>query len=254
MENFKEIFPQKLIMAFVNFYGKENKQYIEKRFNDCKVILYDGMPLQENDNIRNHIKTNISEEQLNVIFNARKDKVFLRSAYIEEFDLLVLPQNFNMTHWIHECNHMLSSRIMSMHPLKSLSGISETIEIDGFVQVFDEFLNETINQLMTIEIIESLGEDPEPSWQQEMFPIINDFYSVFKEELKKLYILGNLDEFKNNVGKYYFTQFSQAVFRCGFKIRRSLVKGQKIQILGDEITHIQRMVQIMKNNSMQASL
>lgn len=252
MEIFKEIAEQKLLTPFVNFYGIENKEYIKKRFNNCKVILYDGKPLQENDEVRNHIITNISEEQLNAILNTRKDNIFLQSAYIEEFDLLVLPQNFNMTHWVHECNHMLSSHVMCTNPLKSISGISETIEYDGWVQVFDEFLNEAINQLMTIEILDRLGEKSEPSWQEEMFPLIYDFYFYFKKELKKLFISGNLDEFKNNVGKYYFEQFSQAIFKSGFKIRRSLGKNQKIQIEEDEIRRVKQIVKIMNNNNIQS--
>ena len=254
MKIFKEIIEQKLLTPFVNFYGKENSEYIKTRFNNCKVILYDGKSIQENDDVRNHIITNISNEKLNAILTARKDKVFLQSAYIEEFDLLVLPQNFNLTHWVHECNHMLSSHVLSANPLKSVSGISETIECDGWVQVFDEFLNEAVNQLMTIEIIDSLGQTSESSWQEEMLPIINDFYYTFKEELKELFISGNLDEFKNNVGKYYFEQFSQAVFKSGFKIRRCLGKSQKPQIGEDEIKHIKQIVKIMKNNSIQASM
>lgn len=248
MEKFYEIIEQKLLMAFVKFYGKKSKKYISERFNNCKVILYDEMPLQDNNDVRNHIKTNITHEELNVILNARKDKVFLQSGCIEEFDLLILPQNVNMTHWVHECNHMLSTHILSTHPLKSISGISETIEFGKGVEVFDEFLNEAVNQLMTIEILNILGEKAEASWQEEMFPIIDDFYGEFKEDLKQLFLSGNLDEFKDYLGKSHFEQFSQSVFRVGFKIRRALGKGENTLIGENEINRIKQIVKIMKGN------
>lgn len=80
-----------------------------------------------------------------------------------------------------------------MEPLKIISGICLSFEENGD-------LNEAINQKMTLEILEELKKlglevSYTPSWQENMFPIINLFYETFKDKLKNVYITGNILSF-----------------------------------------------------------
>ena len=253
MQKVKQIFDTILISAFINFYGKEKREYIREKFSDVQIILYDKIPLKEKDNIRNHIVTDISEEKLKEILDSKQQNLFLQSGFIDEFNLLILPQDYNLTHIAHECNHMIASHILSLNPLKSVNGISITLEKNGVITMH-EFLNEAIIQLMTIEILNSVGEQAEPSWQETLFPLVNYFYNTFKNELKALFTSGNLSEFINIVGESNFDEFSQSIFIQGFKIRRALGNGNKPKIKDDDIKNVEDIVEKMKNCNNQLSL
>ena len=104
---------------------------------------------------------------------------------------------------------------------------------------------------MTIEVLEDLKNmgikiEVTPSWQENLFPIIDLFYNTFKNELKKVNINGNLVEFRELLGEEYYNEFSQILFMCGFKAKRSIKKEEKIEISTDKIKLIERLVLDMK--------
>ena len=157
MENLNYRIDERLLGAFINFYGEENQDYIIERFSNPQIIWFDDKPYLEGDNIYNHIITNIPNEKLSKYLSSRKKDAFLNSCFIDEFNLLVLPQNGNLTHIAHEINHMIGSHILSLEPLKIINGMSVMLEKNGGVHEINEFLNEVLNQMMITEILNSIN-------------------------------------------------------------------------------------------------
>ena len=245
-----------IIQAFINFYGVENSEYIINKISNSRIIWYDDSG--KDDDIQKQIISSINDDELIEILKKKKKEAFLQSAYIDEFDVLVLPLNYDLTHIIHEINHKIGSHVISKEPLVQISGISYSVEKNGIVES-DNDLNEAINQKMTLEILEELNKlglkiNITPSWQEQLFPVIDTFYETFKELLKKLNISGNLVAFKEELGKEYFDNFSQLIFLCGFRARRSISKGEKVDFPIDRINAINDLVSNMKLHSETSSL
>lgn len=238
-----------IIQAFINFYGTDNSEYIVDKIKDSRVIWYDESS-DMNDNIYNHIISSLPKDELDRILKERKKEAFLQSVYIDEFDVLVLPLSYDLTKIIHEINHKIGSHIVSRKPLIQISGISYSVEKNGIIE-YDNDLNEAINQKMTLEIIEELEKiglkvEVTPSWQENLFPVIDSFYSAFKDNLKELNVSGNLLKFRESLGDEYFSQFSQLIFMCGFKARRTISKKEKVDFSDDKINAIDNLVLKMK--------
>ena len=245
-----------IIQAFINFYGVENSEYIINKISNSRIIWYDNS--DKDDDIQKQIISSINDDELIEILKKRKKEAFLQSTYIDEFDVLVLPLNYDLTHIIHEINHKIGSHVISKEPLIQISGISYSVEKNGIVEQ-DNDLNEAINQKMTLEILEELNKlglkiNITPSWQEQLFPVIDTFYETFKEQLKKLNISGNLVAFKEELGKEYFDRFSQLIFMCGFRARRSISKGEEVSFPIDRINAINDLVSNMKLHSKTSSL
>ena len=245
-----------IIQAFINFYGVENSEYIINKIRNSRIIWYDDS--NRDDDIQNQIISSINGDELTEILKKRKKEAFLQSAYIDEIDVLILPLNYDLTHIIHEINHKIGSHIISIEPLIQISGISYSVEKNGIVE-HDNDLNEAINQKMTLEILEELNKlglkiNITASWQEQLFPIIDTFYATFKEQLKNLNISGDLVAFKEKLGKEYFDKFSQLVFMCSFRARRSISKGEEVNYSIDRINTINDLVSNMKIHSETLSL
>ena len=245
-----------IIQAFINFYGVENIEYIINKISNSRIIWYDDS--NRDDDIQNQIISSINGDELTEILKKRKKEAFLQSAYIDEIDALILPLNYDLTHIIHEINHKIGSHIISIEPLIQISGISYSVEKNGIVE-YDNDLNEAINQKMTLEILEELNKlglkiNITPSWQEQLFPVIDTFYATFKEQLKNLNISGDLVAFKEKLGKEYFDKFSQLVFMYGFRARRSISKGEEVNYSIDRINTINDLVSNMKIHSETLSL
>lgn len=245
-----------IIQAFINFYGVENSEYIINKISNSRIIWYDDS--NRDDDIQNQIISSINGDELTEILKKRKKEAFLQSAYIVEIDVLILPLNYDLTHIIHEINHKIGSHIISIEPLIQISGISYSVEKNGIVE-YDNDLNEAINQKMTLEILEELNKlglkiNITASWQEQLFPVIDSFYATFKEQLKNLNISGDLVAFKEKLGKEYFDKFSQLVFMCGFRARRSISKGEEVNYSIDRINTINDLVSNMKIHSETLSL
>lgn len=240
----------KLIMqAFINFYGGQHKDYVIKKLSEPQIIWYDEA--NEKNEIKNHIISSLPEEVINECLKKRSEKVFLQSAYIDELDLLILPLSYDLIHIVHEINHKVSSHVISRQPLEQINGISYTIEKGNRVLEYDEFLNESINQRMTLDILdelENLGITTKitSSWQSYLFPFIDLFYDTFKELLKETFISGDLNNFIKLVGEDNYNHFSQLIYLKGFKIRRKLGKGVKPEISQEDVNMIEKIVNEMK--------
>lgn len=237
-----------IIQAFINFYGVENSEYIINKISNSRIIWYNDS--NRDDDIQNQIISSINGDELTEILKKRKKEAFLQSAYIDEIDVLILPLNYDLTHIIHEINHKIGSHIISIEPLIQISGISYSVEKNGIVE-HDNDLNEVINHKMTLEILEELNKlglkiNITPSWQEQLFPVIDTFYATFKEQLKNLNISGDLVAFKEKLGKEYFDKFSQLVFMCCFRARRSISKGEEVNYSIDRINTINDLVSNMK--------
>lgn len=240
-----------IIQAFIDYYGIENSKYIINKINNSRIIWYDE-PIDTSDNIYDYIISSIPKEELEMVLKERKKEAFLQSAYIDEFDILVLPLSYDLTKIIHEINHKIGSHIISKKPLIQISGISYSIEKNGIIE-YDNDLNEVINHKMTLDIIEELANlglnvNITPSWQQNLFPLIDSFYNSFKNNLKELNISGDLLKFRKSLGDDYFNQYSELIFKEGFKARRSISKNEKVEFTTDKINNINNLVTRMREH------
>ena len=241
----------KILQAFIKFYGVENSEYIINKIKDSRIIWYDDSDIIS-DNIYDCIISSISRDELDEILQKRKKEVFLQSAYIDEFDILVLPLSFDLVKIIHEINHKIGSHVISKEPLVQISGISYSIGKNEVVE-YDSDLNEAINQKMTLEILEELKNmglkiDITPSWQEYLFPLIDLFYNTFKNELKEVNITGDLIKLKQLLGEEYYNQFSQLIFMSGFRTRRNVLKEGKVNFSTNKINTINDLVSDMKEH------
>lgn len=241
-----------IIQAFVNFYGEEYKDYIVTTLKDLKIIWYDDVEKQEGKNIKEQIASSLPEKQVDEYLSKMNKICFSQSAYIDEIDVLVLPLSYDITHIIHELNHKMSSNILSLEPLEIISGLCISKEKSGGVVSLNSDLNEAINQKMTLEILDelrNLGLDIcyTPSWQENVFPLINLFYDSFRDDLKDIYITGNLNLFINYVGMNNYDEFSQLIYMKSFKLRRKITKGESPLVLEDDIKKIEDVVVSMKD-------
>lgn len=239
---------ERILNIFINFYGEEYREYITEKFSNLQIIWYDDKPYNEGEDIKKHFITNVPEDKLDEYLSSKNKNVFLQSAYIDELELLVLPQNGDLTQIIHELNHMISGHIISLEPLNIINGISLIIERNNGIMKINEFLNETINHMMTLEMVNAINVTKTPSWQEKMFPIVKFFYETFKSDLKELYINGDLSNFISKVGQENFDDFSNMMYIKGFKIRRSIRKGEEPQITEEDITKINEIVSRMQNH------
>lgn len=240
-----------IIQAFINFYGEKYSDYIVNVLKSLKIIWYDDTKEKDDKDIKEHIISSLGEDEVNEYLKNHKRECFLQSAYIDEIDVLVLPLSYDITHIIHELNHKVSSHILSLEPLKMISGICLSVEENGGVVQDNSDLNEAINQKMTLEILEELRKlglevRYTPSWQENMFPLINLFYQTFKDRLKNVYITGNFLSFINLIGFENYNEFSQTIFLISFRLRRNLVKGEKSLFREEDIIKLEAIVKSMK--------
>ena len=142
-----------IIQAFINTYGTEYSDFITNRFKELKIIWYDD-EIQNYSNINDIIETSLPKEIIDEYLKKYKEKCFSQSAFLAELDVLVLPLSYNITHIIHEMNHMISSHVLSKNPLRIISGLSTITEQNDGVVSNDSDLNEVINQKITIDILE----------------------------------------------------------------------------------------------------
>ena len=242
-----------IIQSFISFYGEQHKEYILKKLSNSRIIWYDDKELDETEDVHNHIISSIPVEEINELLKKRSKKAFLQSAYIDELDLLVLPLSYDLTHIIHESNHKVGSHVLSYEPLVQINGISYSKETNNGVIEHDEFLSEAINHKMTLEILSELNDlgievKRTPSWQENLFPLINLFYETFKDLLKETFISGDLNGFVKLLGEDNYSYFSQMIYLKGFKIRRQLRKGDKPEISQEDIDLIEGIVHKMKSH------
>jgi len=239
-----------LISAFINFYGENNSEYIINKINNANIIWYDSTNLDANDDILSHIITGLPKDKLEYYLSQRKRDAFLQSAYIDELNLLVLPQNYNISHIVHEINHMIGSHILSFSPYRVINGISYSVEKGNGVISENDAMNEVINQMMTFDIVNELKKSGmdivyTPSWQDNAFPLLMPLYNRFKESLKELYISGDLSKFLNQFDKEKFQNFSHIIFMKLFRIQRKLRNNEQILIADEEIELLENMVNEM---------
>ena len=86
-----------------------------------------------------------------------------------------------------------------------------------------------------------------PSWQEKLFPLIDTFYETFKEEVKKVYVTGNLLSFIRNVGEENYINFTQTIFLKCFKARGKIAKDEHEIISQSDINQIESKVYTMKD-------
>ena len=247
-----------IIQAFINVYGTEYSDFITNRFKELKIIWYDD-EIQNYSDINDIIETSLPKEIIDEYLKKYKEKCFSQSAFLAELDVLILPLSYNITHIIHEINHMISCHVLSKNPLRIISGLSIITEQNNGIVSNDNDLNEIINQKITIEILEELkrlGIDLKisSSWQEQSFPVINLFYKTFKDEIKKTYVTGNLLSFAKNLGGQNYIDFTQVVFLKCFKARRNISKGETKIISKDDIEQVEALVFMMNETKEQQNI
>lgn len=144
-----------IIQAFINVYGTEYSDFITNRFKELKIIWYDD-EIQNYSDINDIIETSLPKEIIDEYLKKYKEKCFSQSAFIDELDVLILPLSYNITHIIHEINHMISCHVLSKNPLRIISGLSTITEQNNGIVSNDNDLNEIINQKITIDILDEL--------------------------------------------------------------------------------------------------
>lgn len=247
-----------IIQAFVNTYGTEYSDFINNRFKQLKIIWYDD-EIQNFSDINDIIETTLPKEIIDKYLKKYKERCFSQSAFIDELDVLVLPLSYNITHVIHEMNHMISCHVLSKNPLRIISGLCTMTEQNNGVVSNDNDLNEIINQKITIEILEELKRlginlKISSSWQEQLFPIINLFYKTFRDEIKKTYVTGDLLSFAKSLGGQNYIEFTQVVFLKCFKARRNISKGETKIISKVDIEQVEALVFMMNETREQQNI
>ena len=247
-----------IIQAFINVYGTEYSDFINNRFKQLKIIWYDDK-IQNFSNINDIIETTLPKEIIDKYLKKYKERCFSQSAFIDELDVLVLPLSYNITHIIHEMNHMISCHILSKNPLRIISGLCTMTEQNNGVVSNDNDLNEIINQKITIEILEELKRlginlKISSSWQEQLFPLINLFYKTFKDEIKKTYVTGDLLSFAKILGGQNYIEFTQVLFLKCFKARKNISKGETKIISKDDIEQVEALVFMMNETKEQQNI
>lgn len=247
-----------IIQAFINTYGTEYSDFIINRFKELKIIWYDD-EIQNYSDINDIIETDLPKKIIDEYLKKYKEKCFSQSAFIDELDVLVLPLSYNITHIIHEMNHMISSHVLSKNPLRIISGLSTITEQNDGVVSNDSDLNEVINQKITIDILEELkkiGIDLKvsSSWQERLFPLVNLFYKTFKDEIKKIYVTGDLLSFVKNIGEQSYIEFTQIMFLKCFKARRKITKGETQIVSNDDVKQLETLVFMMNETRNQQNI
>ena len=135
-----------------------------------------------------------------------------------------------------------------------ISGVCISVEKDGGVVQENSDLNEAINQKMTLEILDELRKQGlkiqyTPSWQENIFPLINLFYESFKDLLQNTYISGDIFSFIKIIGTENYSEFSRKMFMKSFKLRRRLVRGEPAMVTEDDVKEIEKIVEFMQNFS-----
>jgi hypothetical protein len=234
-ENQDILHSKDFIDSFIEFFGEEYRTIITQKILDTPVIWY--VPNIETP-INPLLYTDLSEEQLQYIVKNVSDMQLKQSIYNPIYNFLVLPIDCNISHIIHEMCHMLTCHILRKEPtLALLNGIGISIEkYEGFFEEYGNDLNEIINQRITRDI-ESIYRtkvkfDSSPSYQDVFFPLIEMFYSTFKQEIIKSEMTGNLMNLLDRVGSEEFEEYQQLFFRLVFKLSRS--KQENIEFLIDE--------------------
>ena len=247
-----------IIQAFINTYGTEYSGFIINRFKQLKIIWYDD-EIQNFSNINDIIETSLPKEIIDEYLKKYKEKCFSQSAFVDELDVLVLPLSYNITHIIHEMNHMISSHVLSKNPLRIISGLSTTTEQNNGVVSNDNDLNEIINQKITIDILEELEKlgislKVSSSWQERLFPLVDLFYKTLKDEIKKIYVTGDLLSFIRNIGEQNYIEFTQIMFLKCFKARRKISKGETKIVSNDDIKQVEALVFMMNETRNQQNI
>lgn len=242
-----------ITMAFINFFGLQHREYILRKLNNSRIVWFDDTVDRENSDISDCIISSIHKEEIDEILSKRNKNAFLQSAYIDEFDLLVLPLSYDLTQIIHENNHKIGSHIISRKPLIFINGLSYAEVGSLGAIIYDEYLMEVINQKMTLDIIDELNQlglevRKTSSWQEHLFPLINLFYETFKDLLKETHISGDLSTFKKTLGEDNYNYFSQMIHLKGFKLIRDLNRGREPSISQEVIDEVEEIVIKMKNN------
>lgn len=241
---------ESIIQAFINFYGDQHKEYILDVFNNPRIIWYSN---KENKNIHDAIISSIPIDELNNLLKKRNETAFTQSSYIDELNILVLPLSYDLTHIIHEFNHKVASHIVSFKPLFQINGLSISKEENNGVIIYNEFLNEAINQKITLDILNELNNigvqvEKTPSWQENIFPLINLFYETFKDLLKETYTSGNISNFINLVGEDKYNYFCEIIYLKSHKAMRNLRRYNNPNISNEDIEIIEEIVNEMKEH------
>lgn len=242
-----------IVQAFINFYGEKNTDYIRNVLENLRIIWFDEREYVEGSDVRDYIVSSLSDKEIEEALNKRKSNIFVQSGYIDELDLLVLPLSYDLSHVIHEINHKVSSHLISIEPYLQISGLEYDEGTNINVKVHDEFFNELINQKITLDILEELNNlgymvDRSSSWQERLFPLINNFYDVFKDLIKEVYITGNLNEFIKKLGEEEYINFTQKLFLKVFRLRNRIRKGEEVKISKEDILLLEESVIKMKNH------
>lgn len=242
-----------IIQAFINYYGEQYTGYIYDVFNNLRIVWFDEREYVEGSDVRDYIVSSLSDKEIEEALNKRKSNIFVQSGYIDELDLLVLPLSYDLSHIIHEINHKVSSHLISVEPYLQISGLEYDEGTGISVKVHDEFLNELINQKITLDILEELNNlgykvDRSSSWQERLFSLINSFYDLFKNLIKEVYITGNLNEFIKKLGEENYVRFTQIIFLKVFRLRNRIRKGEEVKISNEDILLLEECVMKMKNH------
>jgi len=156
---------------------------------------------------------------------------FIESRYNSVNDYLFLPINFLYTHVIHELIHMLTRHILSKSPLVISVGLSISNErVPGRITTVHQYLNEVITEQMTREIetilMKKINFTSQTNSYDNFFPLTQNFYMAFKDQLKYHGINGGMDNFIFELGEE-FTEYEQTFHLLVWEQLRRLQKDSK---------------------------
>lgn len=178
----------KIMQAFIDFYGEENREYIENKFNNLLIVGY-GLP-DKIDSILSEIKRNIKEEliekffdELNIALEKRNEfKNILFSNYDFEYLSLIPLQKY--------IDYKEISKDSQFYDSKKKSAL--------------EFLKQ-INPSINLENMEELEMSGVFSEIDELIPLYKNIIGLYNEEMKKLTKYIKQNEFYKQSKRQIFT-------------------------------------------------
>ena len=220
---------EQIIESFVEFYGEKYRDRISSRIINLNIICYVPimfdeklMPkdlelyLEKIKMIYNYVDdNNILTDNLVIDYNCKKllktvkkelpVELLLQSSSMYELNLTVLPIVYNLSHLIHEFNHVIINNELLSEPDLTSNGLEISLKIGNKCLYKDTIFNEVLCERASLDIEEILrnkgiNRKRCKSWQENYFIIIERFYQTFKDVYKYSCITGNTNALIKSVG------------------------------------------------------
>jgi len=245
-----------MMESFIDFFGEQHRGTIENKINSTPIIFYLSNE-ENNETLKKYVEmvaqnyspdgkeyykklifSDLDEMQLSEIIGNMSNKFLIQSGHNPIYNVLFLPLNFSNSDYVHEIMHMLRSHVVRKEPLVLMNGISISEEkYPGNFNILYSEVDEVINQKMTRDVEHIQREsgyefETKLSYQDSLFPLIDNFYSSHKDFLLEAGIIGDTKSILDFVNQDAFGDYHNLFFKCVWRLGR----GKKIgEVMTTEI-------------------